>query len=120
MGRRVYEGRLREGYLGQGAERGRRRKAGRLVDRCVRRRRGMGLGRGIGPYGDNAGGRLDSGVRRMQGRMDPSGRESCGGVNAAVEGENCLREIANNYVEEDGGSCAGLGQLEAALSREER
>ena len=45
MGRRVYEGRLREGYLGQGAERGRRREAGGLVDTCVRRRRGVRGGR---------------------------------------------------------------------------
>ena len=111
----MYEERLQEGYLGQGAERGHRWKAGRLVDTCVWRRRGVGLGCGIGPHGDNAGGRLDSGMRRMRGRMDPSGGESCGEVNATVEGENCLREIANNYVKEDGGSCAGCRQLKVAL-----
>jgi hypothetical protein len=34
--------------------------------------------------------------------MEPSGRAS-GGLNAAAEGENCLKEIANNYVEEEDG-----------------
>lgn len=34
--------------------------------------------------------------------MDPSGQAS-GGSNVAVEGENCLKEIANNYVEEEDG-----------------
>ena len=78
---------------------------------------GVGLGRGIGPYGDNAGGMLDSGVRRMRGRMDPSGGESCGGVNAAVEGENCLREIANNYVEEEDGDNSS-GEEQVGVARE--
>lgn len=41
--------------------------------------------------------------------MDPSG-QAIGGLNAAVEGENCLKEIANNYVEEEDGENSSGGE----------